>query len=161
MINLESETNDPYESMTDDVFGDDIIDEIPFDEEFKPDERADTRYRTNTATSHEERQWAMWTHLSGLAGYLVPFGNIIGPLVIWLSKKDEMPSIDQHGKDALNFQISISIAFVVAAFLCIILIGIPILFVLGIVQLVVPILVAIKASKGEPYKYPFKQKYIK
>jgi len=69
--------------------------------------------------------WGMFCHLSTLCGYVMPFGNILGPLVVWLIKKDEYPLVDDQGKEALNFQISITIWTVIAAILCIIIIGIP------------------------------------
>ena len=61
----------------------------------------------------DERMWAMLCHLSALAGFVVPFGSIIGPLIVWLIKRDEMPVVDVHGKKALNFQITMAIAYVV------------------------------------------------
>src|SRR5262245_12980121 len=68
------------------------------------------------------RQWDMWCHLSALSGLVVPFGNIIGPLIIWQMKRDEFPSLNEHGKEALNFQLSIVIYIAVAVmgmmFLC-------------------------------------------
>src|SRR5262245_54589856 len=68
--------------------------------------------------SKDERTWAMASHLSTLAGYLVvPFGNIIAPLVIWLIKKDTMPFVDDQAKEALNFQITLSIVAVVGIIL--------------------------------------------
>ena len=61
----------------------------------------------------DDRTWAMLCHLSALAGFVVPFGSIIGPLIVWLIKKDEMPIVDEHGKKALNFQITMAIAYLV------------------------------------------------
>jgi len=57
-------------------------------------------------TTKDDRTWAMLCHLSGLAGYVVPFGNIFGPLIIWLIKRDQSWFVDDQGKEALNFQIS-------------------------------------------------------
>ena len=55
--------------------------------------------------SKDEKTWAMLCHLSAVAGFVIPFGSILGPLVVWLIKKDEMPIVDLHGKKSLNFQI--------------------------------------------------------
>ena len=106
--------------------------------------------------SKDEQNWAMGCHLAALAGFLVPFGNIIGPLVIWLIKRNEMPMVDRHGKEALNFQITVSIAFLICVPLMFVLIGIPLMFVVGIGALILTIMAAVKVSGGDfEYKYPF------
>ena len=61
----------------------------------------------------DARMWNMWCHLSALAGLFVPCGNVIGPLLIWQMKKAEFPSVEIHGKAALNFQLTVLIALVV------------------------------------------------
>jgi uncharacterized protein len=104
--------------------------------------------------SSDERMWAMLCHLSAFAGYLVPFGNILGPLVIWLIKKDQYAFVDDQGKEALNFQISIMIWAAVAAVLCFVIIGIPLLIAIVIFSIVMTIIAAIKANGGESYRYP-------
>lgn len=112
--------------------------------------------------SKEEQNWAMGCHLAALAGFLVPFGNIIGPLVIWLMKRAEMPLVDRHGKESLNFQITVSIAFLICVPLAFVLIGIPLMFVVGIGALILTIMAAVKVSNGElEYKYPFAIRLLK
>ncbi len=101
------------------------------------------------------RMWAMICHLSALVGYIIPFGNIIGPLVVWQVKKDESPFIDEHGREAVNFQIAYMIYAIIPLLLSIILIGIPLLLILAIAQVVFVIIAAIKANSGESYKIPF------
>ena len=59
-----------------------------------------------SAPLNQARSWAMWCHLSALAGLVVPLGNILGPLIVWQMKRNEFPSVDAHGKAALNFQLS-------------------------------------------------------
>lgn len=108
---------------------------------------------TSTA-SPEARMWATVAHLSALSGLIIPFGNIIGPLVIWLIKKEEMPFVDDQGKEALNFQISMTIYCFIAGLLIFVLIGIPILIVLGIMDLVFTIIAATKTNQGIAYRYP-------
>lgn len=110
--------------------------------------------------NNEEKNWAMFCHLSAFAGYLIPFGNIIGPLVLWLMKKDEYPLVDREGKSSLNFQISLTIYAIVAAILVIILIGFVLLIAIGIFGLVFIILSTIKVSKGEASDYPLTIKFI-
>lgn len=113
-------------------------------------------------TGKEEQNWAMYCHLSALVGFIVPFGNVIGPLVIWLMKKDTMPQVDVHGKEALNFQITVLLALIVSFLLTFVLIGLVLLPIVGIGALVLTIMAAIKVSNGElGYRYPFALRLIK
>ena len=104
--------------------------------------------------SESERNWAMFCHLSAFAGFFFPFGGIIGPLICWLSRKDESRWVDQNGKASLNFQISILLYMVLAVPLCIIIIGIPIVIFLAFLKVICIIIESVKASKGEEFKYP-------
>jgi len=103
----------------------------------------------------DERMFGMLCHLLGFAGLLgVPLGSIIGPLVIWLIKKDESEFVDQCGKNALNFQISMTIYLAVSAVLTLIFIGFVLLLVLGIVWLIGVIQASIAANEGRQHVYP-------
>ena len=106
--------------------------------------------------TRDERNMGMFCHLLGLAiGTGIPAGNVVGPLILWLIKKDSSEFIDACGKEAVNFQISVIIySFVFLAF-CFMLIGIPLLVILFAVWLVCVIKAAIAANQGEIYKYPF------
>jgi hypothetical protein len=104
--------------------------------------------------SESERNWAMLCHLSAFAGYFFPFGGIIGPLICWLTRKDESQWVDQNGKQSMNFQLSILLYMVLAIPLIIIIIGIPILIFLGFLEVICIIIASVKASKGEEFKYP-------
>lgn len=104
----------------------------------------------------EARTWAMWCHLAALSGYLgVPFGNIIGPLIIWMVKRETDPFIDSQAKESLNFQISLTIYGMVSLLLCLILVGFILLPVVIVGGLILTIIAAIKANDGEDYRYPF------
>ncbi len=92
---------------------------------------------------------------------MIPFGNIIGPLVVWLIKRAEIPAVDAHGKEALNFQISVAIYAIVCLLLMFVVIGIFLLMALGIAALILVIIAAIKASSGELYRYPLTIRFIK
>lgn len=106
------------------------------------------------ALSAEERNWGMACHLSAFSAYITGFGGVIGPLVVWLIKKDQFPSVDAHGKEALNFNISMTIYFLVTIPFVFLLIGIPMMIGLGIFHLITTIIASTKASNGEPYRYP-------
>jgi len=110
----------------------------------------------------DTRMWAMLCHLSALCGFIgIPFGNVWGPLIIWLIKREESPYIDAHGKEALNFQISVSIYGVVAGILIIVLIGLPILLALMVADVVFIIKAAVKANDGQSYRYPLTIRFLK
>ena len=101
------------------------------------------------------RNWAVAAHLSGLSLYLgVPFGNILGPLLIWLFKKDASPFVEAQAKEALNFQISMSIYGIVAALLAFVLIGFLLIPALFIAHIVLTIIASVRVSEGRAYSYP-------
>jgi uncharacterized Tic20 family protein len=114
--------------------------------------------------SSDDRTLACLAHLSIFAGVVVPFGNIIAPLVIWLVKKEDAPFVAAAAREALNFQITVSIVSI-----ALVVVGIMLVFVLpplflivallaigiNIGALVLVVLAAIKASGGEPYDFPF------
>lgn len=111
--------------------------------------------------NNQENNWAMFCHLGGLCGYFIPFGNIIVPLVLWLIKRDEYSAVNYHGKEAINFNISISIYALISALLCLLLIGFVFLFALAIFQIAFIIVATIEASKGNLYHYPVTIRFIK
>lgn len=105
---------------------------------------------------------AMLCHLLGLAGYVgIPFGSLIGPLIVWLTQKEKSVFIDYHGKESLNFQITMFIAAVICIPFFFVIIGIFMLIAVGIYGLVMTILASIKTSEGAYYRYPFTLRLIK
>jgi len=110
--------------------------------------------------SESERNWAMLCHLSAFAGFFFQFGGIIGPLICWLSRKDESLWIDMNGKASMNFQLSVLLYIVLAVPLCFIIVGIPIVMFLGLLKIVCIVIASIKASKGEKFKYPLSIPFI-
>ena len=112
-------------------------------------------------TSKQERTWAMFCHLGAYAGYILPFGHILAPLIIWLVKKNEFPLVEDQGKESLNFQISITIYALVAALLALKLIGFVVMFGLAIFAIVMVVVAAIKANSGERYRYPLTIRFTK
>nr|WP_268746051.1 DUF4870 domain-containing protein [Oleiagrimonas soli] len=109
----------------------------------------------------EQRQWGMFAHLAAFAGLIIPFGNIIGPLVVWLIKKDTMPFVDDQGKEALNFQITVTLAMLVSFLLMLVLIGFLLVWIVPLVALVFVILATVKANEGVYYRYPLTLRLIK
>ena len=109
----------------------------------------------------DETMWAMFCHLSTLLGFVFPFGNIIAPMILWQMKKDEYPLVDDQGKEALNFQISMTIYVLIAAMLVFVAIGIVLLIALGLFDLIVTVIAALNAANGQKYRYPFSIRFVK
>lgn len=110
----------------------------------------------------KEKTMGMVCHLAALAIITsIPFANIIGPLIVWLIKKDEMPFVDDQGKEAINFQITISLAIVVCAALFFLIVPIFLIFVLILISIIFSIIGGMKANNGEYYRYPFALRLIK
>jgi len=114
--------------------------------------------------SKDARMWAMFSHLAALAGIVLPVvGCVVGPLVVWLIKREESPFIDQQGKEAVNFQISMLIYTVAAICLALVSCGflVPLPFAVGVVNLVFIIIAGIKANDGTAYRYPITMRFVK
>ena len=112
--------------------------------------------------SSNVRTWNVLCHASALAGFFVPWaGHILGPLIVWLAKRGDSAEIDEHGKESLNFQISMLIYNLIAGVLCLVLIGFVILGILHILNLVLVIVASIQASEGKFYRYPITIRLIK
>lgn len=109
----------------------------------------------------QENQIAMLVHLSTLMGWIVPLGNIIAPLFIWQLKRSEYPSLDEHGKEVLNFQISLTIYTIISVILVFVIIGFFGLFAVLIIDLILTIKASIAANNGKVYHYPLSIKFIK
>ena len=102
-----------------------------------------------------ENTLAMCCHLTAFIGFVIPFGNFLGPLLVWLIKKDEYPLVDDQGKESLNFQISILIYTLISFALTLVLIGFPMMVVVFLFAMIQVIKASIQANKGEQYRYPF------
>ena len=116
---------------------------------------------SDSAIDKDARNWAMICHLSSLSGYFIPLGNILGPLIVWAIKKEEHSFVDVQGKEAINFQLSATIALIVAALLCFVVIGCFIIIPLAIYILVMIVIAAIKTNDGVDYRYPHSIRFLK
>lgn len=117
---------------------------------------------TGGATPGEVKTMAMLCHLISLTVYATALGGVLGPLIVWLLKKDEHPFIDEHGKEALNFNISIFIWSIIGIILLFcFFIGLVILIPLSIFHIVMTIVATIKANNGEYYRYPLTFRLVK
>ena len=112
------------------------------------------------APTADERQWGMIAHLSALVASVVGF-PLLGPLIVWLTKGKESAWVEQHAKEALNFQITVTAALWISAFLVICIVGIFMLPVIGLAALVLTVMAGIKANNGEMYRYPATIRLVK
>jgi uncharacterized Tic20 family protein len=113
------------------------------------------------AVDQAVRNTAVVAHLSTFAGLVLPFGSVIGPLAVWLTRRDRDPFIDQAGREALNFGISIAIYGLVALVAALMLVGIPLLMAGVIAWVVLASLAAVKASQGQTYRYPLTMRLVR
>jgi uncharacterized Tic20 family protein len=119
------------------------------------------------APSAEEKQWALFAHLSAFTGFFTGIGAIVAPLIIWLIKKDTMPFVNDQGKEALNFNITVVIVVFTLLVFSVMTLGIglivsvPLWFLIGLLWFVFTIVAAIKASEGVAYRYPMCLRLIK
>lgn len=127
---------------------------------------------TPGAPPPEERQWAMFAHLSIVVGGLLTgalggAGTFLGPLVIWLMRKDTMPFVADQAKEALNFSITITGIMVVLWLLTIVTFGlggiltVPVMVIIGLAALVLSVLAGMKANEGVAYRYPYTLRLVK
>jgi uncharacterized Tic20 family protein len=117
---------------------------------------------------NQVRMWNMFCHLSALSGVMIPFGNVIGPLLIWQIKKQEIPSVEAHGKASLNFQLTVLLAVaactVLGFILSVILVGVLFFFLIppvAICGLVFAVIAGVKANEGKEYRYPYSLNLVK
>lgn len=117
--------------------------------------------------SAEQRTWGMLCHLAALSAFFSGIGFVLGPLIVWLIKRDEMPFVNDQGKEALNFNITVFIVIAMLWLFALVTLGIgllivvPLWIVIGLVWLIVTVVAAIKANEGEYYRYPFALRLIK
>jgi uncharacterized Tic20 family protein len=117
---------------------------------------------TSGAPTQDERTWGMIAHLSGFAVFLFPLGgNILAPLIIWLTRRDTSAHVEMEAREALNFNISVTLGWIVCGSLVFALIGIPLGAALFLYWLVMTIVAGVKASEGVGYRYPFSLRLVK
>ncbi|MBA2655133.1 MAG: DUF4870 domain-containing protein [Gammaproteobacteria bacterium] len=127
----------------------------------KTDEQKPTPTLTQQAPTTQETTWAMVCHLCGFAGFIFPFGNLIAPLVVWAMKREKMPYVDEQGKEAVNFQLSITIYYIIALVLMLIVIGLFLLPVIAVFHIIAMVMASIETANGKPFRYPLTMRFIR
>ncbi|NLS92219.1 MAG: DUF4870 domain-containing protein [Planctomycetaceae bacterium] len=118
-------------------------------------------FESQSVASKEQTTWALAAHLSGLLPYVgIPFGNIIAPLAIWLMNRDKMPFVDDQAKEAINFQLTITLYAIISGVLILAVVGFVLLPVVIVFDVVASIIAAIKAQQGIAYRYPMTIRFI-
>ena len=112
------------------------------------------------ALDDDARLWGMFCHLTALLGYVLPFGHLIGPLVVWLAKREQVPFADQQGREAINFQLSVTLYTVVALIACFVFIGFLLLFALVVFHVAMTLYAALRAQQGDCVRYPLTLRVI-
>jgi uncharacterized Tic20 family protein len=114
------------------------------------------------APTENERTWGMLAHLSALAGLVVPLvGNIVGPLVVSIARGDQSAFVATHAREALNFNITVTLAAVACTLLMLVFVGFLLGSALFIAWLVMTLIAAIRASEGAAYHYPISFHFVK
>lgn len=116
---------------------------------------------TGPPPSPDEKTWGLFAHISALAGFVIPLGNVFGPLIVWLIKKDQMPFVNDQGKESLNFQIMVTLALAVSIALWCVVVGFFITPIIAIGAIVFEIIGAVQAQKGIAYRYPINIRIIR
>ncbi|CAM3257752.1 MULTISPECIES: DUF4870 domain-containing protein [Brevibacillus] len=112
-------------------------------------------------SSKDERTWALVAHLSALVGCFIPLGNVIGPLIVWLVKREGSEFVDIHGKEALNFNLTVTIFAAIATLLMLVLIGAFLMIALFVFWVICLIMAVMKVNEGKIYRYPITFRFIK
>ena len=112
-------------------------------------------------SAEDVSQWAILLHLSQFLVYFLPPFGLVAPFVIWQYKKNEMPEIDDHGKVVANWVLSAMVYLVASTVLCLVVIGVPLLLTVIILSIVYPVIGAVKAARGQVWRYPLSIDFIK
>lgn len=115
----------------------------------------------STMSRSQERTWSILVHASAFAGAVVPFGSILGPLIVWIIKKPESAEVDRQGRAAMNFQISMLIYVVIGVLLIRFMVGWVLLIALGIFWFVMVLVATIRVAGGRDPRYLFSIGFLK
>jgi uncharacterized Tic20 family protein len=141
-----------------------IYEDEEYEEEYEEDHiPVVTLNRAGPPIPNDVKQWAMLCHLSALTGLVIPIPgvNLIVPFLLWNARKNDHPFIDEEGKEAVNFQISITIYGIISGLLILVLIGLPMVAAVVLAGIILPVLSAMKAKEGISAKYPLTLRFLK
>lgn len=116
-----------------------------------------------TPASESDRQariWCMLCHLSALLGYIVPFANVLTPLLIWSTKRGIIRGVDDAGRESLNFQLTVSLFALVGVMLSAVFVGLVLLFLLVVFHVAMTLFASLRAQRGDSVRYPMNLRVI-
>ncbi|GGP49444.1 hypothetical protein GCM10009347_15640 [Shewanella algicola] len=111
--------------------------------------------------SKQAKDMGLLIHAASFAGYVFPFGSVLGPLIVWLMKRDEFEFANQCGKNCLNFKLSLMIYAMISAVLILVGVGVLLLAALALLDIICTIIAIVKANDGIAYHYPLSIKFLK
>jgi len=116
---------------------------------------------TETMPRSKDRTWPVMCHLSSFAGLVLPAaGNWLGPLVVWLAGRGDDPEVEAHGREAVNFNLSILLWYALSALLCLVLVGFILLPAVYLLHLVCTFIASMRAGDGRFYRYPLTIRFL-
>lgn len=129
--------------------------------ESKTEEKTEGVLTNTKSTANDEKTWAIISHLSALIGFVFPFGNILGPLFIMITKGEESKFVKDNARESLNFQITTTIYYIIGFILMLVLIGFLAILAVLIFEIIQIIKAVQAAQRKEVYSYPFNIRFIK
>ncbi len=115
---------------------------------------------TSTTVSKGDKDFGLLVYAASFIGYFIPFGSVLGPLILWLMKREESAFVDKCGRSCLNFKLSLMIYVLISGVLAFLGIGFLLLIILGVVDFICTVLGMVKASSGQVYHYPLTIKFL-
>ena len=113
------------------------------------------------AASEKARLWLMFCHLSALLGYVFPFGHVLGPLLVWMLKRDRVPGVETAGRESLNFQLTVTLLGLIGVMLSAVFIGFVLLFLVVVFHFCMTLYASVYAQRGDNFVYPLNFRIIK
>lgn len=104
--------------------------------------------------SERVRLWRMLCHLSALLGYIFPFGHVLGPLVVWMLRRDQIPGVEKAGRESLNFQLTVTVMGLIGVMLSVVFVGLVLLFLLVVFHFCMTLYASVRTQKGKEFTYP-------
>lgn len=117
--------------------------------------------RSPEADSEGTRLWLMLCHLSALLGYVFPFGHVLGPLAVWMFRRDRVPGVEAAGRESLNFQLTVTMMGLIGVMLSVVFIGLVLLFLVVVFHFCMTLYASIRVQRGGEFSYPLTVRFIK
>ena len=111
--------------------------------------------------SERSRFWCVLCHLGALTGYILPFGHIIAPLLIWMNTRGKVPGVDRAGRESINFQLTVTLLALIGVMLSVVFVGLVLLFATVVFHVSMTLYASLRAQQGDEFRYPLNLRMIK